>query len=261
MLRCPPPPIASLLFALVAMGCAHKLTGPNHGADAPPWIAAEASHEVPAVDVQHRVLLIGDAGYFLEDDPTLKALGRWAGAVPESTVVLLGDNVYDSGLENDDRERGEKILAQQLAATSSPTIVIPGNHDWGMMQRDPNGKSIRNQQEFVDAWPAGSAHFIPRDGCMGPAARVLTAGDDARKAVVFIALDPTPWINEKLRVACSTPETHEGVLADLDALLSEHRDDWVVVGSHYPMITGGPHGGLSYGFPAEMIVTPISTLR
>lgn len=240
--------LSILAFSLT--GCANRLTGPDYPWDAPPFVA-RSGETPPKIDVQHRMLLIGDAGYYLEGDPTLAALGRHAADAPSASVLFLGDNIYDDGLQDDDRERGEQILAQQLEATPAHKIVLPGNHDWGMMQSDESAKSIRNQQEFVDEWPAGNAEFIPKDACMGPVAREVAAG------VVVIALDPTPWINPRLRVACPVAQTHEQHLARLDHLLATHREAFVVVASHYPMITGGPHGGLSYGLLGDMIVTPL----
>lgn len=247
----------ALSLALLVAGCAHRLTGANHGADGPPWIAERASSPAAALDVDYRLLLIGDGGYYLEDDQTLAALGRWASGVESSSVVFLGDNIYNEGLVDDDRDRGEQILAQQLASTDRRKIVIPGNHDWGLLPRNQNARAIANQQAYVDGWQAGQAEFIPKDGCMGPVARVLLPAAEGRQAVVLIALDPTPWINERLREACPTPERDEDVLARLDVQLAEYADDLVIVVSHYPMLTGGPHGGLSYGFLADMIVTPL----
>jgi len=249
---------ALCLALLVLSGCAHRLRGPIHAADGPAWLADDAGSEsVPQLDVAHRVVLIGDAGLFLEDDPTLAALDEWATGVDSATVVFLGDNVYNEGLTDDDRERGEAILDQQLAATGVRKIAIPGNHDWGLLPKNYNAKAIQNQQAFVDGWPAGNAEFIPKDGCMGPTRRVLREADEASKAIVFIAIDPTPWINERIRAACPTPTSHEEHLAALDALLAEHADDYVIAASHYPMLTGGPHGGLTYGVLGDMIITPL----
>lgn len=245
------------LFIVALSGCAHRLTGPLYDADGPPWIAHEMAGADPDLTILHRVVLIGDAGYYLEDDPTLESVDAWATSVGSSSVLFLGDNIYDEGLTDDDREHGERILGQQLAATAARKIVIPGNHDWGLMPKDQNAKSIRNQQAFVDDWPAGGSEFIPKEGCMGPTKRILFEGGEDEKAVVFIAMDPTSWLNERLRGHCPTPQTHDEFLSELDAQLEEHRDDFVVLASHYPMLTGGPHGGLTYGFFIDLIVTPL----
>lgn len=250
-----------LLAALVALitlaGCSHRLTGPNYPSDAPAYLAAAETVSIAPIDVRHRIILIGDAGYFLEDDPTLASLDEWATGVESSTVMFLGDNIYNEGLTDEDRERGEKILGQLLAATAVPKIAIPGNHDWGLLPKNYNAQSIQNQQAFVDGWEAGNAEFIPKEGCMGPTKRVLVdAGPDGR-AVVIIAVDPTPWIQPRIREMCPNAVSNEEHLAKLDQLLTEHRDDFVIVASHYPMLTGGPHGGLSYGWAAEMIIGPL----
>ena len=248
-----------LLATLATLaGCANRLSGPLHLADGPPWTDGKVRDAIPANFVtHHRVVLIGDAGYYLEDDPTLAALDAWATAADSATVVFLGDNIYNEGLTDEDREHGERILGQQLEATRVRKIVIPGNHDWGLLPKDYNARSIENQQAFVDGWPAGDAEFIPKDGCMGPTTRVLRerAGDE--KAVVLVALDPTPWIQPGIREACPAATTNEAHLAALDAALGRHAEDHVLLASHYPMLTGGPHGGLTYGFFGDMIVTPL----
>jgi hypothetical protein len=250
--------VLTLFSILIGLpGCANRLSGPIHSVDDPPWIAEGILRGVPEIELVHRFLLIGDAGYFLEDDRTLAALHDWATPVETTTVVMLGDNIYNEGLTDDDRERGEQILGQQLAATEARKIVIPGNHDWGFLPKDQNAQSIRNQQAFVDGWPEGHAEFIPKEGCMGPVARILREPSADQKGVVFIALDPTPWINERLREDCPTNRTKEAFLVELDALLTLHSEQFVIVASHYPMLTGGPHGGLTYGFFADMIVTPL----
>mgnify|MGYP001815388851 CR=1 FL=1 len=164
--------------------CAHRLKGPIHAAEGPPYTTVESAHDVAPLEIRHRLILIGDAGYYLEDDPTLAALGRGAAAAPSASVVFLGDNIYTEGLTDDDRERGEQILAQQLAATTVRKIFIPGNHDWGLLPRNYNAKAIDNQQRFVDEWPESEAEFIPKDGCMGPATRVLRESAEEAPAAI-----------------------------------------------------------------------------
>ena len=243
-----------LLFAVTLSGCvSNRLKGPVYAADGPPWVAGDRSVEIAPIDLEYRILLIGDAGYYLEDDPTLAALGRWAEDAPLSSIVFLGDNIYNEGLVDDDRDRGEQILSQQLESSVAQKIFIPGNHDWGLSPKGQNREAILNQQTFVDEWPDGSADFLPRDGCMGPMKRVLHDGGPGSRDVVLVALDPTPWINPRLRDACPVPETHPSHLARLEDELANHSDDFVLVASHYPLRTGGPHGGLTYGVIGDMI--------
>ncbi|MFP6654891.1 MAG: metallophosphoesterase, partial [Myxococcota bacterium] len=252
--------LTAFLLAASVTGCANRLTGPIHIAENPPWTAADTPAVLPwtADDVlRHRIILIGDTGYYLENDPTLKSLDRWATEFDSTSVIFLGDNIYNEGLTDDDRAHGEHILSHQLASTTASKIFIPGNHDWGFMPKDQNAKAIRNQQAFIEQWPADRAEFIPKDGCMGPVTRILHEAGDQERSVVFIALDPTPWINARLRDACPRAQTDEEFLNRLDAVLTEHAEDFVLLGSHYPMLTGGPHGGLTYGLLADMIVTPL----
>jgi hypothetical protein len=252
--------LVGCLLAGSLAGCANRLTGPIYNAAGPPWIAAGAPVEVSSIagdDLRHRIILIGDTGYYLENDPTLKSLNRWATEFPSTSVIFLGDNIYNEGLTDEDRAHGEQILAHQLASTAALKVFIPGNHDWGLLPKDQNAKAIRNQQAFIEGWPAGRAEFIPKDGCMGPVTRILHEDVDADRAVIFIALDPTPWINTRLREDCPRAQTEEDFLLRLDEALAEYAEDFVLLGSHYPMLTGGPHGGLTYGFLADLVITPI----
>lgn len=248
-------PALLLLIAFAHSGCAsNRLKGVNHSADDPPWVAGDVSREIPSIDLEYRVILIGDSGVFLEDDPTLASLGRWAADAPASSVIFLGDNLYNEGLVDDDRERGEEVLGQLLKSTTRPKFFIPGNHDWGFSPKGQNRAAILNQQGFIDDWAEGNAEFLPRDGCLGPTKRVLHDRAPGSRDFVLIAMDPTPWINPRLRDACEALETQESYLALLAKELDEHAADFVLLASHYPMQTGGPHGGLSYGFLGDTIV-------
>jgi hypothetical protein len=93
---------------------------------------------------------------------------------------------------------------------------------------------------------------------MGPEVRRLVPARDSYRGITAVLLDPTPWINPVLRESCPRNDTEESHLAALDEILTTHANDWVVVASHYPMLTGGPHGGLSYGAFADVIVGMIS---
>lgn len=240
------------LLATLAAACVQpRLDGPNHSADEPPWVADGLPVEVAPFDVEQRVVLIGDTGLYLEDDPVLAALGAWTTEVP-STIVFLGDNLYDEGLQDDDRERGEKILRQQVEATQGLRVFVPGNHDWGLSPDGQDPRVIANQQAYLEQFEG--VRFSPADGCMGPA-KIVLPGRAADRAVVLVLMDPTKWLYPALKTRCPRTETHGEFVAALDAMLREHADDWVVMGSHYPIQTGGPHGGLSYGAIGDVIVS------
>jgi hypothetical protein len=204
--------------------------------------------------VRERVILIGDAGLYLDRDPTLAALGQWAGEVAGSTVLFLGDNIYDNGLTEEERVEAERIISQQLAATAELKVFIPGNHDWGMDPAQQNVAAILNQQGFIDAWPEGNTRFLPRDGCLGPGTLVLSPSAQAAPAVVLVLLDPTPFLTPRLNEVCPQLQGEDAHFRALATVLAEHADDHVIVASHYPMLTGGPHGGLSYGAIGDAIV-------
>jgi hypothetical protein len=244
--RLKPRVISLLLLITVAGGCTnpHGISGPIYSGDGPAYIAPPHTGPVEPLALSHRLLLIGDAGLFLEDDPTLDKLGEWSSDAANSTVLYLGDNLYNEGLVEDDRERGEKIIGQQLAATSARKILLPGNHDWGLFQMRES--SIQNQQAFVAGWHDGNAEFAPQDGCLGPVVRTLRA-EGPGKAITLVLLDPSPIILENLSLGCEGKNDFDAHIAALGTILEEREDDWVILASHYPIETGGPHGGLSYG--------------
>ncbi len=247
--------ILAIAPALVLAACGEPvLEGPNYPAEGPPWISADYGTEAAPLQVRERVILIGDAGLYLENDPTLAAIGQWSNPVSDTTVLYLGDNIYDNGLIEEAREEAERIISQQLAATAALKVFIPGNHDWGKDPAERNVAAIRNQQRFVDAWPAGNTRFLPRDGCMGPSVLEFTEGRQRAPQVVLVLLDPTPFMTPRLREDCPQGQGMEAHFAALAAVLAEHADDCVIAASHYPMLTGGPHGGLSYGAIGDVIV-------
>jgi hypothetical protein len=244
-----------ILLAAALVGCnSRALEGPNFPVDRPPWVAAGYGEPVLPILVRERVILIGDAGLYLDGDPTLTALGEWAGAVEGSTVLFLGDNIYDNGLTEVERVEAESIISQQLASTPQLKVFIPGNHDWGMDPAKQNVEAILNQQSFIDAWPEGNTRFLPRDGCLGPNTLVLSPSAQPAPAVVLVLLDPTPFLTPRLHEVCPQVQGEDAHFRALAAVLAKHAEDHVIVASHYPMLTGGPHGGLSYGAIGDAIV-------
>ena len=101
---------AVVLLGLAAGGCSQ--THPFMVApltDGPPTTAA----------VDHRLLLIGDAGDADPDgEPTLHALEKHVESMPtRTTVVFLGDNVYETGMPEPTPIEGtvtEEVLDEAL---------------------------------------------------------------------------------------------------------------------------------------------------
>ena len=120
--------------ALALVGCFRApLRGTDFIGDRDPYrreghIDPERLEEEPI----YRLLLAGDGGAAVRNDPTLALLGAWGDAHPERTTVLfLGDNIYPAGLQSGDRAHGETILRRQIESTRAAKVFIPGNHDWG----------------------------------------------------------------------------------------------------------------------------------
>lgn len=250
--------LGPVLLVTLAMGCLappRRIDGTNYPASAAPFIAESAAQIEPdaalpqQVDLIHRVALIGDGGVPMESEPVLASLGRWADAHPEATTVLfLGDNVYPAGIEEDAIAEGEEVMRKQLDSTSAARVFIPGNHDWGHRGTD----RLLRQQAYVDA---NGGEFMPRDGCPGPTLRpIVPAGDGGARGISAIVFDIDPWYFRTETVGdCPGNKTPEEVGEELGRLVREHSDEWLIVGAHHPLRTGGPHGGFSRGALGDFV--------
>jgi hypothetical protein len=251
------------LGALLLAGCftlPNRIEGPNYAEIDPPFIAERAPQITPEPSLPtleqperliQRILLVGDTGVPMQSEPVLASLGRWGDVYPERTAVLfLGDNVYPAGIEEDAAE-GEEILRKQIAATRATRVFIPGNHDWGR----PGTDRVLRQQAYLDA---NQIEFIPRDGCPGPVLLPIVPATEGRRGISAIVFDIDPWYFGTEHVeTCPDSRTPEDLGEGLDALLRAHPEQWIIVGSHHPFQTGGPHGGYTRGALADAITSVI----
>ena len=226
---------------LVLMGCGgiSRHRGPYYSTDLPDSQKSDVKINTP---IRYRIILIGDAGEPIKDEPVLKTLGEWAKKHPEKTsIVFLGDNMYDQGLTPKKRHEVEAKLGPQLAvveASQAHGLFIPGNHDWANGSK--NGyDAVRAQEQFIhqrlsiqgeNALPV----FLPSAGSPGPVALDLPT---AAHAVRLIVLD-TQWWLHKYRKPHEYPEPF---VADLKALLMTELP--VIVVGHHPIKTYGRHRG------------------
>ncbi len=269
------------LALLLLAGCSHTR----------PFI--RGPHVLPALDpagVDHRLLLIGDAGDPKPDgEPALDLLEQRVRMAPgRTTVVFLGDNVYETGMPEptelegtaveavldevllnmfESRRDAERRLKAQVKAVRVPgtrAIFIPGNHDWD--QFGVGGfKSVLAQQAFImelrNQTEPADVVMLPRDGCPGP-----TAVDLGRRARLII-LDTQWWVEagiggkpEPERNPTNCPYvTEDRILAALEQEIATAARDGreaIVVG-HHPLASKGPHGGyvdpIVHLFPLTML--------
>ena len=253
-LRC----VVPCLILLVGCGAGPpRSRGPLYGAEDAPFLSAHVSGAIDrAEDPAHRLILLGDAGAPLRDDPTLAAVGRWADArAARSTVVFLGDNVYPAGLRESDRARGERILRQQLEATNARKLFIPGNHDWGFSALGAvQAGTLLNEERFIDAHARAHAEFAPEGGCPGPVVKTLVPpGGPLSGGLTLLVVDFHWWLlPEAERPRCPGVPDTEAFLEHLRGALEGLAGQNVVVAAHHPLRSGGPHGGLTRGFWVDL---------
>ncbi len=267
-----------LAVAILTGACTHRYPFVRGPAGVPP---------APLASVDHRLILIGDAGDAEpKDEPALDALAERVAIAPwRTTVVFLGDNVYETGMPDvtplegtkaeevldqvlltlfESRHEAERRLKAQVKAVrvqGARAIFIPGNHDWD--QFGVGGwKSILAQQQYIDGirksvYGRVDVSFLPRNGCPGPVS--VDIGRHAR----LIVLDTQWWLEIGKKPSPDDPAgcpevTEAGVLAalgrELDSAAAAGRH--AIVAGHHPLASHGPHGGyvdpIAHVFPFTM---------
>lgn len=240
-------------LALLAMLSACTDTTDSVGRPAP------AGAEVPsATDVDAIIYLVGDAGKAEEGKSPLMVHLRqdveaWSGALPDSSVmvVFLGDNVYEDGVHATDHPeyatdtlrlntQVRSVTGRQASERGARAAFLPGNHDWAN-DVSPEGLAyVLNQKAHLERIGAGDTAdvaLVPEPGTLGPA--VLDVGGRAR----VIAVDSHWWLQSD-----SDAEKSDAIAAVTEALASAGARQ-VVIASHLPLATGGPHGGAISFFP------------
>ena len=125
---------------------------------------ASRARQVPAVgdsQVDHRLLLLGDAGEPSSNgEPALEVLGHQARLMPErTTVVFLGDNVYERGMP--DPIEPEKAALDTAAAAAD--VVLPDVFD----SRKEAERHLNAQIDVVRRRQPGARHLHPRQPRLG----------------------------------------------------------------------------------------------
>ena len=261
----PRSPISWLCLAWLAAplaGCSHDLFAEF----APPVVCRTDS------PVQSSTFLIGDAGAprlpepGTDDpdalvDPLLLHLRADVAAQVErlgpqrTAVVFLGDNVYEKGLPPagaKDRRQKERVLNALVAAVGEARgLFTLGNHDWNQGKPDGWRRALAQLEYLGTRGDHVSAH--PVAGCPGP--EVVDFGEQIRFVFfdLWAAIYQLDTANAE-QSHCSTQVGEGRLVAALERILDETTQRRVVVVTHPPMLTGGPHGGY---FPWREHVFPL----
>ena len=217
-----------------------------------------ATTSPPPAPADFSLFLIGDAGEPAPSEPVLAALeAEVTSTAGDSAVVFLGDNIYPRGLPpatDPDRARMAERLQAQIDAVprKARVIFVPGNHDWAKGASD-GLEAIRAQGGFIEA--SNRAEIVPRPGCPGPA-----INDELSPRLRLIAIDTQWWLHGHKKETSSCAEgTEAAVLAALERALASAGDRRVVVTSHHPMLSSGPHGSFYRWF--EWLAFPYPVTR
>ena len=211
-----------------------------------------------ATDVTETVFLIGDVGApKLPKEGTDPHTDRVLGAMRDEVdavvadlgrdhvaVLFLGDNIYPTGLEprpGKERTRGERVLQAQIAAAGEArAIFTAGNHDWGL--RGAKGfDRVAAQQAFL-SHQGPRVQMLPAGGCGGP--EVVDFGPHLR--IVFIdviGFGHAEFYTDVHARACPDEPNPIVSYRRFTRLLDETSGKHVVLSTHHPLITAGPHGG------------------
>ena len=196
-------------------------------------------------DVKYRVILFGDAG---EMNPgQMQDLKNAAKQIipKKTTVVYLGDNIYPTGMGlpgSIEEEETKKILQSQFAPMrekGAAVYFVPGNHDWD--KSGPKGLAkIKAQDDYLKAQNDPLLKLIPENGCPDPVAINLT------DKLTIIAYDSEWWLfpynksNPNGECECRTKDE---VLVKMEDLLEKNKNKIILLASHHPFQSYGPHGG------------------
>ncbi|PWU08417.1 MAG: hypothetical protein C5B47_04710 [Verrucomicrobia bacterium] len=188
--------------------------------------------------VEQRFLFIGDAGENNAQEPvlqqTLLTEATRLGKTSRTTIVFLGDNIYENGMpplgapsrkEAEDRLNAQIDVARKAKVDA---VFIPGNHDWS--QGLAGLKDEYNYLTDRSSDRSRFCRFYPYPDNPGPAIVENT------KHVLLIALD-TEWILQH------QGEVPASSLRTLQRLVKNANGRAVIVVAHHPLLSHGSHGG------------------
>ncbi len=214
--------------------------------------------------LKHRVLLLGDAGVSVINPlqaSLQKSIERAKLAPEQTSVIMLGDNIYANGFPNKavgqnkfDAEQIEDIshLEAQLQISklsNAETFIVPGNHDWYASQVD-------SQANYIDAYAKRhhtKVSFVPFKANQDPLAEITY-----RDGISIVFID-TMWLLKADNNTFIKSMHHLEQLLQQSYLL--YPDNVILINGHHPIETMGPHGGYYARFGHKMYATALEIVN
>ncbi len=196
--------------------------------------------------IEARIVLIGDAGELTNGHhPVVDAVRRLIPMDEKTTVLYLGDNLYRSGLPDEQYSyymASRSVLDTELSIADNTPVkiyMIPGNHDWENGGR--NGwETVIREQLYVDQLGKKNVKFYPENGCPGPVEVSLTPD------VTLVMFDTQWWIHPydkpEIESDCDY-KTKDEVLTQLDDIFSRNSKKLIILAGHHTFKSNGAHGG------------------
>ena len=208
----------SLLLAVLLAGC------PEPQDEAPPPVDYEPV----------RFIAMGDTG---EGNEAQYEVAEVIEAVCADQgcdfVLLLGDNIYESGVQALDDLQWQEKFELPYAGLDLPFYAVLGNHDYGLLTPDNDRAEFQvAYSEVSDKWVMPARHYSHQ-----------------HSNVEFVALDTQ---------ATQFPNSLGAELEAQDAWLidrmRQEAEGWRIVYGHHPYLSNGLHGnaGAYDGFPPEL---------
>ncbi|PHR72163.1 MAG: phosphoesterase [Lutibacter sp.] len=196
-------------------------------------------------EIDHTFYLIGDAGNAKQGESlthfnSLKEV--LSKSSKNSTVLFLGDNIYDEGLPKKNhlnRKLAEHRLDAQIELVDDykgQTIFIPGNHDY----YNDGIKGLEREANYIKEKLNDKNAFLPKNGC--PLKKINLSDD-----LILIIID-TQWYlenwdkNPTMNDDCEI-KSREQFFAEFQSLIKKSEGKTTIIALHHPMFTNGTHGG------------------